>query len=374
MVLTQDELQSIIHARLRAPHQFLGMHHLGDGSGVVVRAYLPNAAKVEVHPTHEKNKPRIEMQQLDASGLYEGVSTATKSIYAYDLVITDYQGNVRRVRDAYSFLPTLGETDLFLFGKGDEHRIYDKLGAQLRVIDGVPGTSFAVWAPNAQRVSVVGTFNHWDGRYHTMRSLGASGVWELFVPGIGEGTLYKYELRDFHGKVVLKTDPYGFFFESAPKNASIVWNNRKFAWTDQAWLKQRGERNPLRSPVSIYEVHLGSWRKKSAAESFSYRELAGLLVPYLKQMGFTHVELMPVSEHAYFPSWGYQVTGFYSPTNRYGTPDDFQFLVNALHEAGIGVIMDWVPAHFPRDDWALAKFDGTSLYEHEDPRRGAHQD
>ena len=374
MVLTPDELQSIVLARLRAPHQFLGMHHLADGSGIVVRAFLPNAAKVEAHPTHEKKKPKIVLQQIEASGLYEGVSTAATSIYAYDLVITDYQGQVRRTRDPYSFLPTLGEADLFLFGKGDERRIYEKLGAQLRVIDGVPGVSFAVWAPNAQRISVVGTFNGWDGRYHPMRLLGASGVWELFVPGLGEGTLYKYEIRNAQGELVLKSDPYGFFCEPAPKNASIVWNNQKFAWTDDKWLAQRQQHNALRSPVSVYEVHLGSWRKKSVAESFSYRELAGLLVPYVKQLGFTHVEFLPVSEHAYYPSWGYQVTGFYAPTSRFGTPDDFQFLVNALHEAGIGVIMDWVPAHFPRDEWALARFDGTSLYEHEDPRRGAHQD
>jgi 1,4-alpha-glucan branching enzyme len=374
MLLTQDELQSLVMARHRAPHQLLGMHALGDGSGVVVRALLPNAAKVEVHPTHEKQKPAIHLKQLDKCGLYEGITTEAKAVYAYDLIITDYQGNVRSTRDSYSFLPTLGEMDLFLFGKGDERRIYDKLGAQLRVIDGVAGTSFAVWAPNAQRVSLVGDFNGWDGRYHPMRLLGASGVWELFVPGVGEGTHYKYEVKGAHGDLVLKADPYGFFFEAAPKNASIVWNNKKFAWTDATWLQQRALRNPQKSPMSVYEVHLGSWRKKSVAESFSYRELAGLLIPYVKQLGFTHVELLPVSEHAFYPSWGYQVTGFYSPTDRFGTPDDFQFLVNALHEAGIGVIIDWVPAHFPRDGWALARFDGTALYEHEDPRKGAHQD
>src|SRR5579883_1950478 len=374
MLLSQDELQSLVHARHRAPHQLLGMHPLGDGSGIVVRALLPNAAKVEIQPTLEKQKPAIQLQQLDRSGLYEGVSKAVKEVYAYDLVITDYQGQVRRTRDAYSFLPTLGETDLYLFGKGDERRIYEKLGAQLRTIDGVPGTSFAVWAPNAQRVSVVGDFNGWDGRYHPMRLLGASGVWELFVPGLGEGTHYKYEVKNIHGATVLKSDPYGFFFEAALKNASIVWNTSKFKWTDAAWCRQRRERDHLRSPMSIYEVHLGSWRKKSVAESFSYRELARMLIPYVKQMGFTHVELLPVAEHAFYPSWGYQVTGFYSPTARYGTPDDFQFFVNAMHEAGIGVIIDWVPAHFPRDDWALARFDGTALYEHEDPRKGAHQD
>jgi 1,4-alpha-glucan branching enzyme len=220
----------------------------------------------------------------------------------------------------------------------------------------------------------VGDFNGWDGRYNPMRSLGASGVWELFVPGIGEGAHYKFELKNVHGVCVLKADPYGFFFEAAPKNASIVWNNQKFQWTDDAWLKRRRDINALKAPISVYEVHLGSWKMKSAAESFSYRELAVSLIPYVKQLGFTHVEFLPVSEHAFYPSWGYQVTGFYSPTNRFGTPDDFQYLVNALHEAGIGVIIDWVPAHFPRDDWALAAFDGTALYEHQDPRKGSHQD
>jgi 1,4-alpha-glucan branching enzyme len=207
-----------------------------------------------------------------------------------------------------------------------------------------------------------------------MRLLGASGVWELFVPGLGEGTHYKYEVQSLQGGIGLKSDPYGFFFEAAPKNASIVWDNRKFAWTDEEWLQHRAGRDVLRSPASIYEVHLGSWRKKSASESFGYRELAHLLIPYVRELGFTHVEFLPVSEHAYYPSWGYQVTGFYSPTGRFGTPDDFQYLVNALHESGIGVIIDWVPAHFPRDDWALAQFDGTALYEHEDPRQGSHQD
>ena len=350
------------------------MHPLGDGSGLVVRAFLQNAARVEVAPVHEPLKPSFALEMLDARGLFEGVTTAAQRTYAYDLIVTDYQGNIRRSRDAYSFWPSLGETDLYLFGQGNERRIYDKLGAQLRELDGVRGVSFAVWAPHAQRVSVVGPFNSWDGRYHPLRMLGASGVWELFVPGLGEGTLYKFELKNASGEVVLKTDPYGFFFEPAPQNASIVWDNRKFAWTDAEWMERRRTRQPLREPMSIYEVHLGSWMKQTVAESFSYRELAPLLVEYVTRLGFTHVEFLPVSEHAYYPSWGYQVTGFYSPTCRYGTPDDFQFLVNALHAAGIGVLVDWVPAHFPCDGWALARFDGTALYEHEDPRQGAHQD
>jgi 1,4-alpha-glucan branching enzyme len=374
MLLTQAELQRLVELKQRTPHELLGMHTLADGTGVVVRALVPDAAKIEVQPVHEKRMPAIKLTRLHKAGLFEGVTTEASRVYAYDLVITDQQGRVRRTRDPYSFLPTLGESDLFLFGKGDERRVYDKLGAQLRMIDGLPGTSFAVWAPNAQRVSVVGDFNGWDGLCHPMRPLGSSGVWEIFIPGLGEGTHYKFEVRDVHGKIGMKTDPYGFFFEKAPKNAAIVWSNRKFKWTDEPWLTQRRQRDPLRAPLSIYEVHVGSWRKESAGESPGYRALAEPLIQYVKQMGFTHVEFMPVAEHAFYPSWGYQVMGFYAPTSRYGTPEDFQYLVNALHEAGIGVIIDWVPAHFPRDDWALAKFDGTALYEHEDPRKGEHQD
>jgi 1,4-alpha-glucan branching enzyme len=374
MILSKAELASLVRAEHPNPHSLLGMHRLGEGAGLVVRALVPDAAAVEVVPVREREKPAIKLKRLDEAGLFEGVTREASEVYAYDLVIHEPGGGTRRTRDPYSFLPSLGELDVYLFGQGNERRIYDKLGARLRVFDGVAGTSFAVWAPHARRVSVVGDFNRWDGRYHPMRSLGGSGVWELFVPGLGEGTHYKFEIHNAAGHLVLKTDPYGAFFETAPKNAAIVWDNQKFPWTDQAWLDRRRERNPYRSPMSVYEVHLGSWRKKSMAQSFGFRELAGPLVDYVRQMGFTHVEFLPVAEHAFYPSWGYQVTGFYAPTSRFGTPDDFQGLVNALHEAGIGVLVDWVPAHFPRDDWALARFDGTALYEHEDPRQGEHQD
>jgi 1,4-alpha-glucan branching enzyme len=372
MILTPDELRSLTELKLQSPHTLLGMHPLGDGTGVVVRAFRPDAEKVEVRPVHEQKKPVISLKRIPGTDVFEGVTRAAKAVYAYDLVITNRQGQVQQMRDAYSFLPTLGEADLYLFAKGDERKIYEKLGAQLRTIDGVPGTSFAVWAPNAQRVSVVGDFNGWDGRFHGLRLLGASGVWEIFIPGVGQGAHYKFEIRDAHGRIKLNTDPFGFYFEVAPKQAAIVWETRQFPWTDAAWLRQRREQDAL--PMSIYEVHVGSWQKKNAIESWSYRELARPLVEYVRRLGFTHVEFLPVAEHAFYPSWGYQVTGFYAPTSRFGTPDDFQFLVNALHEAGIGVIVDWVPAHFPRDEWALAKFDGTALFEHEDPRKGAHQD
>jgi len=374
MLLTKDELRSLVELTHQSPHSLLGMQPLGDGSGLVVRALLPDAKKVEVQPVHEKDKPKFELKRILKTDVFEGETKLANSVYAYDLVITNRQGQVRRTRDAYSFLPTLGEADLFLFGKGDERKIYDKLGAQLRTLDGIHGTSFAVWAPNAQRVSVVGDFNNWDGRFHSMRLLGASGVWEIFIPGVGQGAHYKFEIRDAHGHIKLNTDPFGFFFEVAPKQAAIVWETKGFKWNDDAWLKKRRERDPLRLPMSVYEMHVGSWQKKTATESWSYRELARPLVEYVKRLGFTHIEFMPVAEHAFYPSWGYQVTGFYAPTSRFGTPEDFQFLVNALHEAGIGVIVDWVPAHFPRDEWALAKFDGTALFEHEDPRKGAHQD
>jgi 1,4-alpha-glucan branching enzyme len=307
MILTDAELLSLVKLQHPTPHQLLGMHPLGDGSGVVARAMIPDGTKVELRPTHEKTKPSFELKLVHPGGVFEGLSTRANEVYAYDLVITDRQGNMRQTRDPYSFLPTLGESDLFLFNQGNERRIYSKLGAQLKTIDGVPGVSFAVWAPNAQRVSVVGDFNRWDGHCHPMRMLGQSGVWEIFIPGIQPGAHYKFEVQSVHGNISLRADPFGFFCEVAPKNASIVWNNEDFTWTDQAWLKQRAEWNPFKSPLSIYEVHLGSWRKKAEAESLSYRELAEPLIDYVRKLGFTHIELLPVSEHAYYPSWGYQV-------------------------------------------------------------------
>src|ERR1044071_2147284 len=299
MALTQQELQSLLEVRQRSPHHLLGMHPLGDGSSLVARALVPNAAKVEVQPVHEKDKPTFELHRIGNTPLFEGRTSEAGQVYAYELVITNHAGDRQLSRDPYSFLPTLTEADLYLFGQGDERRIYDKLGAQLRTIDQVAGASFGVWAPNAQRVSVVGDFNGWDGRLHQMRMLGSSGVWEIFVPGVAEGAHYKFEIRNLQGKVMLKTDPYGFFFEVPPKNAAIVWNNRKFEWSDEQWLAKRKQTDALRSPLSIYELHIGSWRKKTKAESLSYRELAEPLIQYVKEMGFTHVEFMPVAEHAF---------------------------------------------------------------------------
>lgn len=373
MILSDTEFESITCGTHASPHDLLGMHRLANG-GVVVRAFLPLAKGVVAVPTDQVNKPVIPLRRVGDSDLFEGVAEEEAELFPYDLAITWGSGEQWRTRDPFSFLPTISEDDLFLFGRGDERRIYEKLGAHPRTIDGVAGTSFAVWAPNAKRVSVVGDFNGWDARHHPMRVLGRSGVWELFAPGCGVGSHYKFQILTQDGRVLEKTDPFGFFFEIAPKTASIVWDNSQYAWSDSDWLQRRAQQDPRKLPMSVYELHLGSWRKKKRGESFSYKKLAGKLVDYVRKMGFTHVEFLPVAEHAYYPSWGYQVTGFYAPSSRYGTPEKFQTLINTLHDAGIGVIIDWVPAHFPKDDWALAQFDGKPLYEHADPQRGEHPD
>ena len=272
------------------------------------------------------------------------------------------------------FAPTLGELDLHLFGEGRHERIYEKLGAHLITHEGKRGVAFAVWAPNARSVSVVGNFNGWDGASHRMRSLGSSGVWELFVPGLREGELYKYEVKNGRRKF-LKADPYGFMMEVPPATSSIVFKS-KYKFGDRAWMTRRKKRQAWREPLSIYEVHFGSWRRitEEGNRPLTYREVAPLLADYARENGFTHVEFLPLKEHPYGPSWGYQVSAYFAPSARYGTPDDFRFLVDYLHKAGIGVIMDWVPAHFPKDAFALGRFDGTALYEHEDPRKGEHPD
>ena len=344
--------------------------------GLVVRAFLRDAARCEVVLSGESTAP-IAMKMVAEEGFFEVFIPRHPDVCAYELRATSYEGRTRPFRDPYCFLPTLGDQDLYLFNEGNEHRIYTKLGAHVRDLGGVRGVAFAVWAPSAARVSVVGDFNGWDGRYHPMRSLGASGVWEIFIPGAGEGMLYKFEIRDPRGVLRVKTDPYGTRFEPPPGNASIVCEVDAHAWNDGAWMdRRRSLAGKLDQPVSIYEVHLGSWRRKPEEGNrvLTYREMAPLLADYAAEMGFTHVEIMPIAEHPFDGSWGYQVTGFFAPTHRFGTPADFAWFVDYLHQKGIGVILDWVPAHFPRDAFALAEFDGTHLYEHADPRQGAHMD
>ena len=376
MLISKKELTSFIEAKNGQPHDLLGMHVLkGDKKGVVVRAFASDVAQCAV--VDLGTNETFPMTQLAPEGFFEVHIPQRNLVFKYQLKATQYNGEIRQFYDPYCFLPTLSELDVYLFNEGNDHRVYDKLGAHLRSVDGVPGVSFAVWAPNAARVSVVGNFNRWDGRYHPMRPLGASGVWEVFIPGLREGEVYKYEIYDRQGFLRLKTDPYGTRFEAPPNNASIVCDVSHFPWNDNAWLEsRRASAGQVDHPMSIYEVHLGSWRLKveEAQQRFTYRELAPLLAEYVLEMGFTHIELMPVAEHPFEGSWGYQVTGYYAPTQRYGSPADFAYFVDYMHQKNIGVILDWVPGHFPRDAFALAEFDGSHLYEHADPRQGAHMD
>jgi 1,4-alpha-glucan branching enzyme len=349
------------------PHAFLGAHEAKDG--VVVRAFRPEAQAVRVQPG------AVEATLKDPAGLWEALLPKATLPLEYELEVEYPDGNTYTLRDPYSFLPTLGELDLHLVLEGRHEQLYERLGAHVREIDGVAGTSFAVWAPAARSVSVVGDFNSWDQRLHPMRSLGAAGIWELFVPGVAPGECYKFAVGGQDGRVRLKADPVAFAAEVPPKNASVV-HRPEHVWQDAEWLEQRALSDPLHAPMSVYEVHLGSWRRNPLEDNrqLTYLELADELGDYVADLGFTHVELLPVMEHPFGGSWGYQVTGYFAPTSRFGTPDDFRTFVDRLHQRGIGVLLDWVPAHFPRDEWALAQFDGTALYEHADPRRGSHPD
>jgi len=360
----KDQIGRLTRGELRDPHSLLGRHPL-NGT-VVVRAWRPEADSVRVL---QDGKAVAELDLIEPAGVFEGHIEGDLKVYELEVAYPNGDRFVQR--DPYAFLPTLGDLDLHLVGEGMHYRLWDKLGAHPTTIDGVDGVSFAVWAPNARSVRVVGEFNSWDGRLHPMRSLGSSGIWELFIPDLGPGTLYKYEVMTAQGNLVLKTDPYAQATEAPPATASRVYESR-YEWSDGSWIKRRAGTNAYESPMSVYELHLGSWRRGSDGEVLGYRELGTELAEYCKELAFTHVELMPVAEHPFTGSWGYQVSNYFAPTARYGTPDDFRFFVNTLHQAGIGVIVDWVPAHFPKDEFALARFDGTALYEHVDPRKGEH--
>jgi 1,4-alpha-glucan branching enzyme len=366
----ETDIEAIVRRDLADPHRLLGAH--AENGGVVVRAFRPAAAKVVARP--DGGEP-VELVQRHPAGLFEGAVAGAKLPLRYELEVQYGPGEIFTLRDPYAFMPTLGEIDLYLAGEGRHEELYEKLGAHVLELDGIAGVAFAVWAPGARSVSVVGDFNSWDGRLHPMRSLGASGIWELFVPGVPEGSRYKFELRSQNGDLLLRADPFAFEAELPPNTASVV-NRSRYEWRDAKWMELRPEHEPLREPMSIYEVHLGSWRLNPLEDnrSLTYLELADELSAYVRDMGFTHVELMPVMAHPFTGSWGYQVTSYFAPTPRFGTPDQFRAFVDRLHEAGIGVLLDWVPAHFPRDEWGLARFDGTALFEHADPRRGSHPD
>ncbi|MFD9196539.1 1,4-alpha-glucan branching enzyme [Streptomyces phaeochromogenes] len=359
-VLDRGDRERLLGGAHHEPHSVLGAHPVPGG--VVFRVLRPYALSVTV-VTEEL---RAELSD-DGEGFFSAV-LPLREVPAYRLLV-EYEGTVQDTEDAYRFLPTISEFDLHLFGEGRHEQLWKALGAEPMVHEGVSGTRFTVWAPNARGVRVAGSFNFWDATAFPMRSLGSSGVWELFIPGIGEGELYKFEITRPDGSKTMRADPMARRTEIPPATSSIVHVSRH-EWQDGEWMAQRASDPPAHeAPFSVYEVHLASWRP-----GLTYRQLAEQLPLYVSDLGFTHVELMPVAEHPFGGSWGYQVTGFYAPTSRLGTPDDFKYLVDALHRAGIGVIMDWVPAHFPRDDWALAEFDGRPLYEHEDPLRAAHPD
>ncbi|WP_079022682.1 1,4-alpha-glucan branching enzyme [Streptomyces resistomycificus] len=341
------------------PHSVLGAHPVPGG--IAFRAFRPYALSVTV----VAGELRAELHD-DGDGFFSGL-LPLREVPAYRLLVA-YDGTAQDVEDAYRFLPALGDLDLHLIGEGRHEQLWKALGAEPTTHQGVTGTRFTVWAPNARGVRVAGTFNFWDGTAFPMRSLGGTGVWELFVPAIGEGELYKFEITRSDGSKTLRADPLARRTETPPNTSSVVHASHH-EWHDEEWLARRADTRAHEAPFSVYEVHLPSWRP-----GLTYRQLAEQLPGYVRDLGFTHVELMPVAEHPFGGSWGYQVTGFYAPTARLGTPDDFKYLVDALHRAGIGVLMDWVPAHFPRDDWALAEFDGRPLYEHEDPLRAAHPD
>jgi len=370
------DLERIVRAEHHDPFEVLGCHvvKLGRKKACAVRAFDPTAVAITVVP--RDGAERVPMERLHDEGFFEAVFPDRKQVFDYELELRWGDGTAAVTPDPYRFLPVLGELDLQLLGEGNHRESYEKLGAHLRTVDGVTGVHFAVWAPTASRVSVVGDFNNWDGRRHPLRVVGGSGIWELFVPGLRQGERYKYEIRSGAGETFPKADPHAYYSETRPGNASVVWDIDGFEWGDADWLAARGAWDPLRAPISIYEVHLGSWMRVPEEDNrwLSYDELAERLVEYVVRLGYTHVELLPITEHPLDKSWGYQCTGYFAPTSRFGTPQQLMGLVYALHRSGVGVILDWVPAHFPRDAHGLGRFDGTALYEHEDPRKGEHQD
>ena len=390
-----EQIDRIVWNQHHDPFEVLGPHALEENGKKlwVVRAYLPNADAVSV--VVPETRAEYPMKSEHHPHFFE-CTIETPELANYQLRVKEGEHD-RFIYDPYAFRsPKLTEFDLHLFSEGNHHRIYEKLGAHLTSVDGITGVYFAVWAPNARNVSVLGDFNYWDGRKHQMRK-SQNGIWELFIPGLQEGTHYKYEVKNQDGHPYEKSDPYGFQQEVRPKTASIVTDLNTYTWNDSAWIEQRRHTDQLTQPVSVYECHIGSWLHAATDEPavlpngeiesavqvselnpgarfLTYRELADRLIPYVKDLGFTHIEMLPIAEHPFDGSWGYQVTGYFAPTSRYGKPEDFMYFVDQCHANGIGVLVDWVPGHFPKDGHGLAFFDGTHLYEHADPRKGEHKE
>jgi len=375
-LLTPEEINRIVKGEHPDPHSILGNHkvRLDGKDSIVIRVFIPGAATASVIVESEITT-KFPMTKVHSDGLFEIILKDLSDFFPYRLEVqTNHEVHLQE--DPYRYLPPMSEFDLGDIKEGRYRQVYQTLGAHRQKCGGVEGFSFALWAPNARQVSLIGDFNGWDYRVHPMRRMGSSGIWEIFIPGISVGTLYKYEILGFFGKRVQKTDPFAFAMEFRPKTASVVWDIDCYEWQDHEWLVHRSRWVPFDHPISIYEVHLGSWMRvpEEGNRWLTYRELAVKLVEYVKQMGFTHIELMPIAEHPLDASWGYQITGYFAPTSRYGSPVDFMYFVDYCHQHGIGVIIDWVPSHFPKDDFSLGRFDGTCLYEHLDPRQGEHKE
>ena len=363
-----EHLRRLQHGTHHDPFEWLGWHPLPDGQWVL-RTFMPAAEAIEVVGVGA-------MSRIDGTDCFEATrpsqyTRASHPLYRWQ---DKQSGHWQDVICPYTFSPQVGDLDLHLLGQGRHHHIWRVLGAHVTQIDGVDGTQFAVWAPGVQRVSIIGDFNGWDGRRHCLRSRGDSGVWELFIPGLASGTAYKYEILTLHGQLLKKTDPYAQQMFMRPETTSCIASADVYAWQDSAWLDYRAQWDWQHKPMSVYELHPGSWRKHPDGRFYNWTELADSLIPYIKELNYTHIELLPIAEHPLDESWGYQVSGYYAPTARYGTPHELRAFIDACHQAGIGVLLDWVPAHFPKDDFALARFTGEALYEHADPRRGEHQD
>ena len=361
------EVDALVQGIHNNPHHILGMHECIDD--LYINAYLPGAKVVNAIEVSTRKKYTLVSERVPG---FFSVVIKDKKPFEYKLNVRFDNGDEVTYFDPYVFEPVIDPIDISLFNEGKHYSIYEKMGAHPMTVDGVEGVLFAVWAPNADRVSVVGNFNNWDGRRHPMRKLDYSGIYELFIPGKLVGEIYKYEIKAKSGQVFMKSDPYAFSSEVRPANASRIVDI-SYNWKDAAWMEKRENKNTDEQPMAIYEMHLGSWKRPTdGREFYNYRDIASMLADYLLMMNYNYVELMPIMEHPYDPSWGYQVTGYYAPTSRYGSPADFMYFVDYLHSKGIGVILDWVPAHFPKDEHGLGRFDGTALYEHENPRRGEH--
>ncbi len=375
-MVKKKDIKEIVTGNHPDPFSILGMHIAGAGSRehVEVRAFLPEAAESWI--TADATHMIFHMEKIQADGFFIAHIPEKKS-FPYTIGLKTHDGKTDSRKDPYAFDRVLTDYDLHLIGEGSHYQKFEKLGAHVMEIDGIRGVHFAVWAPNARVVSVIGDFNRWDSRRHPMRYIMSTGLWEIFIPGLYEGEAYKFHIKSRYGTYhAEKADPYGFYFEMRPKSASIIYDIDKYAWNDEDWIRKRSQKNWFESPLSIYEVHLGSWMRVTDEDNrfLNYRELARTLIEYVKKMGYTHIELLPISEHPLDASWGYQTIGYFAPTSRFGLPEDFMYLVDACHQNGIGIILDWSPAHFPKDGHGLGFFDGTCLYEHQDPRMGEHRD